>query len=346
MRYSKDIDEIKNVLDAWRYTLFCKPNVEGVGIGYKIVKGEKTDEICIVVNVKKKLPELPEEDMIPKEVGVGTKILTDVYETGEIRALYKEAKSAENLRTKKTRPASAGVSIGHYKITAGTLGCLVRKDGKIKILSNNHVLANENRAKIGDMILQPGPYDINDANYEQYKIALLSDYVPIYIMDEIPTCKIKNVAKNFLRYIKKQYSNILAAKTNRFDCAVAEVFKPDDVSSTLYELGEPATKPRDAGLDMKVCKSGRTTGVTQGEITQLHVTTKVRFSRGYAVFEEQIATGPMCKGGDSGSLLVSQSGLEPVGLLFAGSDAITIYNPIKDVLNKLGVEIVSKHNPL
>jgi hypothetical protein len=48
----------------------------------------------------------------------------------------------------RMRPAQGGVSIGHYKITAGTLGCLVR-DGKggTYILSNNHVLANSQRKR-------------------------------------------------------------------------------------------------------------------------------------------------------------------------------------------------------
>jgi hypothetical protein len=40
-----------------------------------------------------------------------------------------------------------GVSIGHYKGTAGTAGCLVKdkKTGEILILSNAHVLAMPKR---------------------------------------------------------------------------------------------------------------------------------------------------------------------------------------------------------
>jgi hypothetical protein len=45
------------------------------------------------------------------------------------------------------RPLKIGTSIGHFAITAGTLGCFVRKRGEkgLHILSNNHVLANENK---------------------------------------------------------------------------------------------------------------------------------------------------------------------------------------------------------
>src|SRR5438046_1832351 len=57
------------------------------------------------------------------------------------------------------RPPTGGGSVGHFKITAGTIACLVRKDRALYILSNNHVLANVNTGQAGDPVLQPGPYD-------------------------------------------------------------------------------------------------------------------------------------------------------------------------------------------
>jgi len=57
----------------------------------------------------------------------------------------------------ENRPLRIGCSVGHFRITAGTLGCIVRNGaGGVMILSNNHVLADENRARKGDSILQPG----------------------------------------------------------------------------------------------------------------------------------------------------------------------------------------------
>jgi hypothetical protein len=58
------------------------------------------------------------------------------------------------------RPLRIGGSVGHFKITAGTLGCFVRAriGDALHILTNNHVLADENRAKVGDAILQPGAF--------------------------------------------------------------------------------------------------------------------------------------------------------------------------------------------
>lgn len=57
----------------------------------------------------------------------------------EINREYRNGKE----RTKRWRPAPMGVSIGHYKGSAGTAGSLVKhkKTGQILILSNAHVLA-------------------------------------------------------------------------------------------------------------------------------------------------------------------------------------------------------------
>jgi intein/homing endonuclease len=71
------------------------------------------EEKCIRVYVKKKLPliQLKPEHVIPREIDG---VPVDVVEIGEVRALSVD-------RTKKFRPLVAGVSIGHYKITAGCL---------------------------------------------------------------------------------------------------------------------------------------------------------------------------------------------------------------------------------
>src|SRR5919197_4449455 len=48
------------------------------------------------------------------------------------------------------RPLLIGASIGHFKITAGTTGAFVRRGTATHVLSNNHVLANEDSAKTND----------------------------------------------------------------------------------------------------------------------------------------------------------------------------------------------------
>jgi hypothetical protein len=68
--------------------------------------------------------------------------------------------SAASSYTKLVRPLQPGFSVGHYRITAGTIGGFVDDaKGRIGILSNNHVLANSNAGTKGDDILQAGAYD-------------------------------------------------------------------------------------------------------------------------------------------------------------------------------------------
>ena len=52
-----------------------------------------------------------------------------------------------------------------------------------------------------------------------------------------------------------------------------------------------------------------------------------------------ISPGPFSAPGDSGSLVVTQGGNQPVGLLFAGGDGLTIATPIDLVLQRFGVSI-------
>jgi len=137
----------------FQHTLLAKQNVVGVAVGFKESNGVTTDEVAVVVLVEQKKPiaALSAEDAIPRELDG---MRTDVMEVGYLRA----------LQTPKDRYRPiipSGVSIGHFKVTAGTLGTIVkdRTTSELFILSNNHVLANCNDAVPGDVILQPGAID-------------------------------------------------------------------------------------------------------------------------------------------------------------------------------------------
>ncbi len=75
-------------------------------------------------------------------------------------------------------PVPLAVSIGQEDITAGTLGLRVTNGTDVLILSNNHVLANENNATIGDPILQPGPFDGGDVNNPDSLVKTRFEEVP------------------------------------------------------------------------------------------------------------------------------------------------------------------------
>lgn len=216
--------------------------------------------------------------------------------------------------TAKHRPAPNGVSLGHPDITAGTLGAVVQRGGSTFILSNNHVLANENLANLGDRALQPGPFD-DGTNADQ--IGTLSDYEPIVFS---------------------------TGANNRLDAAIASV-NAGDVTGAAPSYGQPRNQTISASVGMRVMKYGRTTEHTKGRVQGINGTVNVGYDSGVARFTGQIIIGGggFSAGGDSGSLIVVEKGQNarrPVGLLFAGGGGTTIANPIDEVLARFNVTIV------
>jgi hypothetical protein len=314
------------------------PNVIGVGDGLRVEGGRRTDEVCLVVLVRRKVPQegLQAKDMVPARLD---DVRTDVIEIGDVRALAN--------RTDRFRPAVPGVSIGHFQITAGTFGAVVRdsETGNPLILSNNHVLANSNEARIGDPILQPGAAD--GGQREDDTIAQLLRFSPIQFLIEPPTCQwatgLADLANWLARAIGSSH-RLQAYQThpqasNRVDAAVAEPLSADWIKADVLEIGE-ISGMRPPSLGMSVRKSGRTTGFTLGEVMVMDATITIGYGPSRrARYDGQIVTSAMSAPGDSGSLLVAGDAPQAVGLLFAGSDQATIHNPIEDVLLALDVEL-------
>lgn len=315
-----------------------KPNVVGVGIGYKERRGRRSDELCIVVLVREKVPlaGLEPQALVPPVI---EEVITDVVQVGDLRAL--------KAPTDRWRPAPGGVSLGHYMVTAGTFGAVVRDraTGDRLLLSNNHVLANSNDASPGDPILQPGAAD--GGQVQDDTIAHLERFCPIEFSVSPPVCnlaiRVADMANAFARLLGSKHrlqafqSDLEAS--NLADAAVARPLDDNDILDEILEIGVvDGTEP--ASLGMSVRKSGRTTGFTTGEITVLNATVDVSYGSGRtARFEDQIMTSPMSQPGDSGSLLVAGDSLRAVGLLFAGSDQTTIHSMIQAVLDCLEVMI-------
>ena len=316
--------------------LLGRENVVGVAVGRKVVAGHETDEACIVVFVDHKEPEtsLRRRDLVPK---VLDGVRTDVVATGPFRALPLLETLAVS-HTARVRPAPGGVSIGHEKITAGTLGVLAhRTSGEPVILSNNHVLANSNDAQTGDLILQPGPYD---GGQPRDAIAKLEAFVPIGFSER----DLGGVG----RLLERALSALLApvglglrrlpsGKTNLVDAAIARPLSDELVAPDILEIG-PVAGTASATLGTQVKKSGRTTGLTRGRVTALDATVEVDYGGKTAVFRGQVVSDIPSRGGDSGSLIVDESN-RAVGLLFAGGATTTILNPIDAVLAALGLRL-------
>lgn len=322
-----------------RTRLMRLPNVVGVGLGYKRLRSEETQEPAIIVFVSEKVPgnDLPRAWRIPRRIGG---LPTDVVCLGKVRLLGEHSS--------RMRPAPPGTSIGHYQISAGTFGALVYDvhSGAPLILSNNHILANQtngrdDRAKEGDPILQPGTYDGGVDGKDT--IARLERFVPLHYAVEEATCpraaKFENLLNSVIRtyrsrYFVKVYQQF--STMNIIDAAVARPLEDSLVTDEIMGLGrvKDITVPE---IHMQVQKSGRTSGLTRGEILYIDVTVNVGL--GYnrsAVFEDQLVLAPMSQPGDSGSLIVDDQ-LRAVGLLFAGSAQATIANRIDNVTKLLGV---------
>ena len=333
---AKSIEDIRKVLPGVRKELMSKANVVATGIGYKKTAGKKTDELCIVCSVDTKISKnkLSAQDLIPSSV---QSVSTDVVRTGLFRTLQDP--------TGRFRPAPGGVSIGHKDITAGTFGCVVKKNDTLFILSNNHVLANSNAAEIGDEILQPGPHDGGTLPADH--IANLSEFVPVTFDGQggADPCGIAGGVAAFLNGI----AGILGSKTrlyqtrniqaeNLVDCAIAEPLDQNDIKNEILNIGQIGGVD-EATVGMAIKKSGRTTGFTEDTVDQIDVTVRVNFGSGrIATFVDQILTGPMSQGGDSGSAIINDQN-KIVGLLFAGSDTSTIFCRIQNVFQLLGVTL-------
>jgi len=318
-------DRIREVKEKFEAFLLKRANVVGVGVGKKIVRGQETEDLAVVVFVERKLPEsqLKKKDVIPKTLD---EVTTDVVQTGRLKALALSPGTPG--RTDRWRPAPGGVSVGHVRITAGTLGGVVRRGGERLILSNNHVLANGNDARPGDLILQPGPAD---SGTRGDALAALDRFVEIRFEDA------RGVFA-FLRRLAKRIGIRLAPRRrgNFVDAATARPLRGELVADTILGL-EWSRGRAEVETGATVRKSGRTTGVTEGRVLATGATVQVDYSDRVATFEDQVVAGPMSQGGDSGSLVVDVQG-RTVGLLFAGSETTTVFNRASRVADALGVE--------
>lgn len=332
------MQRVKRALKRHKRQLMNFDNVVGIGTGYKIVDDKMSKMPSVMVLVEKKLPEkkLTRSQIIPRAL---EDVATDVLEVGQIQLL--------SSRTMKKRPAQPGMSIGHYKVTAGTLGALVRdtKTGEILILSNNHVLANatdghDGKSKIGDAIYQPGAHD---GGSSKDIIAYLERFVPLnknYSKSQCPIAKRIERLVNFgLKIVKPDYEMNFIKKNptpNLIDAAVARPVKPDLVDDNILGLGKIKGVAK-TKLGSHVTKSGRTSGLTSNQIKAVDVFLKVVLGPGEeGNFYDQILAGPMAQPGDSGSIVVDEN-MNAIGLLFAGSDEATIINPIVNVMRLLNI---------
>jgi hypothetical protein len=245
-----------------------------------------------------------------------------------------------NWTRTRTIPARLGSSIAPAGLGySGTLGCFCTDlaTGTDALLSNNHVIADTNRLPLGTPIQQPSRPDGGTPGGDN--IARLTRFVPIHGP---------------------------GGPVNTVDAAIAQLTgtRPIDTARIFDTTGTYPGNPvvamlrpnsiKMAAINMPVLKIGRTTGLTRGRILAVNVNNlHVNYgtSIGLRRFDRQITVGsavagrPFLRGGDSGSLMVTNAG-EPVGLLFATSTSggpfglgVANANRIDLVLSQLNIRL-------
>lgn len=305
-------------------------NIIGVGIGlsdsesigFTASSPNETKLILFTENV------IPEEELQSRLAGiVSTQALSNI-QIQQVTVGRVDAYSHSTLHN----PAPGGVSVGHFNVTAGTLGSRAIGltppwDDRHLILSNNHVLANVNDARDNDSIIQPSKQD--NKGKPSNEIAVLARWIPILFGDD----------DNKINYVDAAFGWVKNAANIR-----GEQYSILDDKAYYYKTG---TVPLEAIPGMIVGKSGRTTGLTRGRVTAVRVSIKVNYGDRVAQFRNQISIESVndksfSKPGDSGSLIWSSedTGMQPVGLLFAGGKGITYANPIRQVLTALDIRLL------
>ncbi|MBK9124938.1 MAG: hypothetical protein IPM16_17725 [Chloroflexi bacterium] len=305
------LQHVLQVQATFESQILSKPNVVGVAVGLKESNGTWTDTMALVALVERKVPltALSADARIPRQID---DIPTDVYEVGQLKALQLLPPTS---RFRPTIPP--GVSSGHFAITAGTLGAVVkdRITGEKLLLSNNHVFANSNDAQVGDSILQPGPADSGQNPGDA--VATLERYVPIrYIEDAdnpLPdpgnptptpnpqpggcnaavsalvalTNAVARMGGSDRRVVEAAASQAATASASisvKAQVAVdnaldAALAKPNDPTAFSTDIRHigTITGTKAPQIGMAVRKAGRTTDYTQSMITLLNATVNVGY---------------------------------------------------------------------
>lgn len=185
-----------------------------------------------------------------------------------------------------------GAQVQHEEGATGTLGFFAEKEGRLGVVSCNHVLARLDRGEHGDRVIGPSGVELTlDGGYPRLRDAT----VPVKLAD----------------------------------CAFA-AFVNGDVPQNPAALDDGERLQRTAVLptqELRVKKIGSATGVTSGQVVvrNLDGLPLPIGGNATALFHDVIEIHSdngrrrFSRDGDSGALVYSSDDLRPVGLLFANT---------------------------
>ena len=142
-----------SILSPWMQFLAStdpRHNLVGVGIGPKVRGGVETRTLAVRFYVVRKL----DESMLPSNYRFPARIdgvPADVIEVGHIVPACAPLPGPIDGTFRPVQPGCA-ISVG---TGSGTMGAVVEKGGRQFLLTNNHVIANDNPSARGKPVHQP-----------------------------------------------------------------------------------------------------------------------------------------------------------------------------------------------
>jgi endonuclease G len=301
-------------------TLIGHNGVIGVDIGTKYKKNSAQKSLAIRFLVDEKLSPAKLKKIgrqgLPPQVLVGKRLVpTDVIQASPTtHYLVVDKIPSQEERKQRLDPVRPGCSIGGRMGDAGTLGMIVydRDTGEPMALSNWHVL--DLGGGVGADIHQPGP------------------------LDEVPS------PATLLGSLVRSHRGLAG------DCAVAKIANRD-TDGSMMGIGATPVRIADPEHGDLVVKSGRTSGVTIGQIEGIGLTMSIEYTGLKVLIGGILTIQPVenetalsiAKGGDSGSVWLAIDGQTPtdvaIGLHFGGDEHrnVAYACALRPVMTKLRV---------
>ena len=350
------------------------PDYVGVGFGFKLTNREYTEEHAIIFTVEKKRPieEIPEDELLPKEIEIdGVIYKTDVVEIGKVELMSCSSNVLNNCYDWSSpfsyegniygsntppgnrgfiRPLKGGISITSQNQLGkvGTLGFIAVDNAKDALVgvTNNHVVvgnafytALRNSSPVNEY--QDSYYQPGEAGFQgnpTYVVGEVVRYVPIHA--------------NVYNQVDGALVTIASSSVTN-----AESFKQYGINySTVMPFATTAEIDSLLSTNPVLYSSGRTSGVKSGSLCSLATfslnqilpingynldgtTTPVTFSKVIG-FTRTSAECPFpIVPGDSGSALIANfNGVyKIIGLVFAGSTYYGFACRIDEVASQLNI---------
>jgi len=273
------------------------PNVVGVGVARRRVRGVVTDEPVVITYVTRKLPReaLRLDERVPPLLETdGEEVRTDVVEVGEPRFV--------DVDDATYRPLRGGCQIGTAGGT-GTAGAVMydRRDQQVVLLTNNHVLTSD-----GD----PTNLPANRAVWQPSAGTRIGQSKRIVPMTRAP-----------LGAFDYNFTATVDAGIVSVDSNIAVEFDVVDIAGAHPFVVLPPYE------ELEVVRRGYRTQLRTGTVEAIDQTVTVKTAKGVrhrigpSVFSirspERLISAMK---GDSGSLVVDADGAAARGLVFASNE--------------------------